>query len=256
MAKSEKMRREARRTRRILLGSVVLLFVLLGMASIVITATGVVRNLMDDTDERIYYAEFVTPLVLLDTLTFESLETAPQNTLRQAAIWLALSKEDHTSFERDEYGALYLPTAVVDNWALTLYGPNYQLVHESFVDSGLEFRLDEQRQSYVIPITAQPINYIPEVVNIENIDDTKRLTVGYKLPPGTTLENMSSESEPVKYLDYILKKQGEGYFIHAIVESETKVESTDESAVTDNSDTLNDANADALTEMLDQVTSE
>ncbi len=251
MAKSEKMRREARRTRRILLGAVVLLLMTLGVLSIVISATGAVAGLMDDSDEKVYYADFVTPLVLLDTLTFESLEKAPQNTLRQAAIWLALSKEDDAAFERDEYGALYLPTAVVDNWALTLYGPNYKLVHESFVDSGLEFRLDESRQSYVIPITSQPINYIPEVTEIENDGDYKRLTVGYKLPAGATLENMSAESEPVKYLDYVLLRQGEGYFLHSIVESETKVEQSSDSSssVTNNGG----VDTEAISEILDQA---
>ncbi len=255
MAKSEKMRREARRTRRILLGAVVLLLMALGVFSIFITATGMVAGLMDDTDEKIYYAEFVTPLVLLDTLTFESLDKAPQNTLRQAAIWLALSKEDDSVFERDEYGALYLPTAVVDNWALTLYGPNYKLVHESFIDSGLEFRLDEVRQSYVIPITSQPINYIPEVFEINNDGDYKRLTVGYKLPAGSTLSNMSAESEPVKYLDYVLLRQGEGYFLHSIVESETKVEvSADGESTGEGAGTITDeVDTEAISEILDQA---
>ncbi len=253
MAKSEKMRREARRTRRIVLGAFVLLLMLLGVIGIVITATGVVRNLTDDTEEKLYYAEFVTPLVLLDTLTFESLDKAPQNTLRQAAIWLALSKEDNSAFERDEFGALYLPTAVVDNWALTLFGPDYMLTHESFVDSGLEFRLDEERQSYVIPITSQPINYIPEVVNIENDGDYKRLTVGYKLPAGATLENMSAESEPVKYLDYVLLKQGEAYFIYSIVESATKVATQDESASTATSGAAGNVDTEAISDILEQA---
>ncbi len=224
MAKSEKMRREARRTRRVLIGTMVLLLMALGVFSILASATGFIRSFFDDSEEKLYYAEFITPLVLLDPLPFESLEKAPQNTLRQAAIWLALSKEDNTGFERDEYGSLYLPTAVVDNWALTLFGPEYKLTHETFVDSGLQFRYDEQRLSYIIPITAQPTNYIPIVVEIENDGDLKRLTVGYKLPAGASLENMTSDSAPIKYLDYILKRYGDGYFIDAIVESETKVE--------------------------------
>ncbi len=225
MAKSEKMKREARRTRRVLIGTAVLLLMALGIFSIIASATGFIQSFFDDSEEKLYYAEFITPLVLLDPLPFESLEKAPQNTLRQAAIWLALSKEDNSGFERDEYGSLYLPTALVDNWALTLFGPEYKLTHETFVDSGLQFRYDEQRQSYNIPITAQPTNYIPVVVEIENDGDLKRLTVGYKLPAGASLENMTSDSAPIKYLDYVLMRYGDGYFIHAIVESETKVDS-------------------------------
>ncbi len=210
------------------IGAAVVLLMALGVFSIIASATGAIRAFFDDTEEREYYAEFITPLVLLDPLPFESLETAPPNTLRQAAIWLALSREDQSLFERDEFGSLYLPTALVDNWALTLFGPDFQLVHETFVDSGLQFVLDETRQSYVIPITSQPINYIPEVISIENDGDLKRLTVGYKQPAGVSIETINSDMAPIKYLDYILKRNGDGYFIHAISESEMKVETMTE----------------------------
>ncbi len=229
MAKSEKLKREARRTRRTLIGAAVLLFMAIGVFSIIGSATGIVRNLLDDTEEREYYADFITPLVLLDPLPFDSLASAPQNTLRQAAIWLAISKEDTTTFERDEFGSLYLPSAVVDNWALTLFGPEYSLTHETFVDSGLQFRYDELKQSYVIPITSQPINFIPEVLSMENDGDLKYLTVGYKLPAGSSIENVTGDTEPVKYLEYILKQYGNGFYIHAIGESELKPEQSDDS---------------------------
>ncbi len=254
MAKSERQRREARRSRRILIGAGVSLLVIIGIISIISTVVSGIQILLDDSDEKLLYADFIAPLVQLDPLPFDSLDSAPQDTLIQAAIWLAFTEEDSTTFERNEFGSAFLPTAIVDGYALTLYGPDFVAEHKTFIDSGLEFVYDEEKKAYVIPITAQLTTYNPIVEEIDNDGDDKILTVGYLLPAGTSLGNLGNEDVPIKYLNYVLTKNGNNYYISAIEQSDKKPE-TESSTPTASSEPLLD-NANILDERAQEIQAE
>ncbi len=251
MAKSEKQKREARRSRRTLIGAVVVLLMVLGVAFILMSTGAIVGAILDDSDERAEYEEFIAPLMQLDPLPFATPQDASQDTLVQAAIWLAFSKEDSTALERTEYGAPYLPVSVVDGWARTLFGPDYTPKHETFTDSGLEFVFDAEKQAYIIPITAQLTTYIPVVENIDNDGELKTLTVGYLLPPGSSLGNIGKENLPIKYMNYVLKRSGNSYFIYSVQESEKQPEATSQSQTTSEEVTVADEGA-----LLDERVSE
>ena len=53
-------------------------------------------------------------------MPFDSIEEANQNTLLNALIWSSISEDKE--YERDEVGAMYLPTADIDAAAAELYG--------------------------------------------------------------------------------------------------------------------------------------
>lgn len=228
----EEKARMRRRRRRQLLGGVLCLLIVLGAASLVTAGVRLVGRLTDDTEERQEYARLLAPMVMLNPVPFDSLETADQNTLLQAAIWGAIYSEDLTQYERDEVGALILPVVDVDKNGARLFGSEFVLEHHTFDANGMQFVYDEERMGYIIPITGTTSSYTPEVVKIQTSVQTKRVTVGYVAPPtGFSLDGVlaTERGEPAFYYDYIFTRQGDGYFLTAITTSEMKPE-TDNAA--------------------------
>ncbi|MDD2994404.1 MAG: hypothetical protein PHG73_12815 [Pygmaiobacter sp.] len=221
----EEKERMHRRRRRQLLGGVLSVLIVLGAISLITAGVRVTAGLFDDTEERQQYEKLLAPVVMLDPVPFDSLETADQNMLLQAAIWEAIYNEDITKYDRDEGGALILPVVDVDKNAALLLGKNYVLEHHTFSASGMEFVYDEDRKGYIIPITGTTSAYTPEVVKIKNEVQQKIVTVGYVAPPtGFSLDGTLSteQGEPAFYYDYVFTRQDEGYYLTAMKTSDTK----------------------------------
>lgn len=221
----EEKERMYRRRRRQLLGGVLSVLIVLGAISLITAGVRVTAGLFDDTEERQQYEKLLAPVVMLDPVPFDSLETADQNMLLQAAIWEAIYNEDITKYDRDEGGALILPVVDVDKNAALLLGKNYVLEHHTFSASGMEFVYDEDRKGYIIPITGTTSAYTPEVVKIKNEVQQKIVTVGYVAPPtGFSLDGTLSteQGEPAFYYDYVFTRQDEGYYLTAMKTSDTK----------------------------------
>lgn len=232
----EERERMRRRRRRQLLGGVLCILIVFGVVSVITSVGRVVGSLFDDSEERAEYEKLLAPMVMLDPVPFDSLETADQDLLLQAAIWEAIYNEDisdESKYERDESGALIMPTVDVDKNGALLFGPNYTLNHHTFEADGMQFVYDEEKQGYIIPITGTTSAYTPKVVKIKTSVKEKRVTVGYVAPPtGFSLDGTLSteQGDPAFYYDYIFTRQGDGYYLTAITTSETKPENNSSSA--------------------------
>lgn len=221
----EEKERMHRRRRRQLLGGVLSVLIVLGAISLIMAGVRVTAGLFDDTEERQQYEKLLAPVVMLDPVPFDSLETADQNMLLQAAIWEAIYNEDITKYDRDEGGALILPVVDVDKNAALLMGKNYVLEHHTFSASGMEFVYDEGRKGYIIPITGTTSAYTPKVVKIKNEVQQKIVTVGYVAPPtGFSLDGTLSTEQgaPAFYYDYVFTRQDDGYYLTAMKTSDMK----------------------------------
>ena len=232
----EERERMRRRRRRQLLGGVLCILIVFGVVSVITSVGRVVGSLFDDSEERAEYEKLLAPMVMLDPVPFDSLETADQDLLLQAAIWEAIYNEDisdESKYERDESGALIMPTVDVDKNGALLFGPNYTLNHHTFEADGMQFVYDEEKQGYIIPITGTTSAYTPKVVKIKTSVKEKRVTVGYVAPPtGFSLDGTLSteQGDPAFYYDYLFTRQGDGYYLTAITTSETKPENNSSSA--------------------------
>ena len=230
LSKEEK-ERQHRRHRRQLLGGVLCVLILLGVVSVISAGVRLGGKLFDDTKEKQQYEKLLAPVVMLDPVPFDSLETADQNMLLQAAIWETIYTEDISQYERDDAGALILPAVDIDKNAARLFGPSYALEHHTFDANGMQFVYDEEKSGYIIPITGTTSAYTPKVVKIKKSVKEKRVTVGYVAPAtGFSLDgNNTEQGEPSFYYDYIFTRQGDGYYLAAITTSDMK--SADSSSV-------------------------
>ena len=111
-AQKERNALRRRRRWRQLLGAVVCLLVVIGLVSVVSGGVRLTATLFDDSELKAEYVLRLRNLVALDPVPFDSIEEANQNTLLNALIWSSISEDKE--YERDEVGAMYLPTADID----------------------------------------------------------------------------------------------------------------------------------------------
>ncbi len=219
---AEELVRRHTRSRRQVIGFFLCALALVGLFSLVLGGVRFTRSLFDDTDERNAYAQRLTYVVMLDMLPFASLQQANQADLLESCIWAVLFSEDSTLYDRDETGALLLPSAEVDRYAAKLFGPDYKLPHATFESEGMTFFYNEESLCYTIPVTGQVGNYMPEVVEISGSGSVQRVSVGYLVPytSATDLASNRDTSKPVKYYDYLFTKAADGnYYLTSMEES-------------------------------------
>lgn len=219
---AEELVRRSRRHRRQIFGFFLCLLAVVGLGSLVSGGVALTKRLFDDSDKRAAYEQRLTYVVMLDMLPFSSLEQANQNDLLESCIWAALFNEDTTLYNRDETGALLLPSADVDRYAAQLFGPDYKLQHGTFESEGMVFQYDEDTMCYTIPITSQVGNYTPKVVEISHSKGVERVSVGYLAPYSSATDFASNRdvNEPLKYYDYIFTRASDGnYYLTAMEES-------------------------------------
>lgn len=214
-----------RRRRRQATGVVAMLLCVIGIGTVIYGAFTGVSKMFDQSGQKAEYEELLSPLVMLDPLEFDSLEAADQNTLMQAAIWACFYGEaDLSVYDRDEYGALILPSVDIDKYAARLYGPNFQIIHDTFQDDGMEFLYDETTACYTIPITGQVGSYQTQVVEVKGLSE-KVITVAYMAPAaGGALDLTGTTTDtPMKYMEYVFTRENGEYYLTALRESDMRV---------------------------------
>ncbi|MDL2215519.1 hypothetical protein LJB77_00350 [Ruminococcaceae bacterium OttesenSCG-928-N02] len=214
-----------KRRRRQLTGFIAVTLCVIGLGTVIYGGFVGFSKVFDQSEEMAAYEELVSPLVMLDPLEFDSLQSARQETLMQAVIWACFYGEaDLSVYNRDEYGALILPAVDIDRYAARLYGPDFHIEHGTFQDSGMEFVYDETSACYTIPITGQVGSYQAEVVAISGVQE-KVVTVAYMAPAsGGALDLTGTTTDlPQKYMEYVFTRQNGAYYLTAIRESSREV---------------------------------
>lgn len=168
---AEKARHALRRRRRLrqVLGAVVCVLVVIGLASVISGGVRLTASLFDDTEEKEEFELRLQTLVSLDPEPFDSLESANRARLLDAAIWSVIQQNSDSldTYERDEVGAMYLPTLDIDRAVASLYGPDFHFNYETFTDNGLTFQYVPEKNAYLLPITSVNGNYSPRVMQID-----------------------------------------------------------------------------------------
>ena len=208
--------------RRVIVGAVMCLLMLIGVATIIVGGVKVTAKVLDNTAEKEAYNNILATLVVADPLPFESPDQADMELLLSSSVWAVVMNEDMTKYESDDFGQTYLPAVEVDRYFTKLFGTQFTLEHDDFSDQEIDFEFDEDKQAYIVPVTSFPTGFTPKVEKIKKSSNEKIVTVGYISP--ATNWNDTSDGSVSKYVDYIFQKQGKEYYLVAIRESEMQVE--------------------------------
>ena len=218
----DKKRLNKKHKRRIGVGFVMCVLMLIGIGTIVSGGVKIAAKIFDNTAEKEAYNAMLATLVISDPLPFESPDQADGDWLLSSSVWAAVMNEDMEQYEKNDFGETYLPAVEVDKYYAKVFGTQYALTHRTFADQEIEFQYDEAKQAYIIPVTSFPSGFTPAVEKIKKGSGEKIVTVGY-ISPSTSWTDTESGSVS-KYVDYIFQKQGQNYYLVAVRESEMKVE--------------------------------
>ncbi len=213
---------KSKHRRRIIIGLVMVVLMLVGLGTIVAGGVGVATALLDNTAEKEEYNALLATLVVADPLPFEAPDQADMDMLLSSSVWAAVMNEDMEKYEKDDFGQTYLPAVDVDRYFAKVFGTQLVLEHDDFSDQEIDFEYDEDKQAYIVPVTSFPTGFTPKVEKIKTGGGEKIVTVGYISP--ATNWNDTSDGSVSKYVDYIFQKQGKEYYLVAIRESEMQVE--------------------------------
>jgi len=235
----EEHARMQRRRGRQALGLLVAVLVIVGFVTVLRAGVGFVANLFDDTAQKQEYEDKLEGLVLFDPMPFDGIENIDDLTLREAAVWGCIYNIQETQGGFDNYNTdpdteqLLLPSVDVDAYLAKLVGPSFKLTHRSFEMDDMTIEFDESTQCYKIPVTGSVGYYRAVVTKLFKKGGKLHVTVGY-IPTSSSDDSIinASSDTPTKYMDYLFERQSGSWYLTGLTESETKAESTESTAQT------------------------
>lgn len=202
-------------------GAMLLSLAIIGVITVTILLVNVGSLLLSNDSLKQEFKRLVYPLVMIDPPPIDKIEKEENNILLQASIWYAIMNEDNTKYENAELNLLTVPVTDVEAYCAKLFGPGIKLTHTTFGDTLLTYEYDKTKQAYNIPNQSQTGLYTPKITNYTKDGDFYYVTVGY-IPPGPSWSGDFSgnkyETEPDKYMQYVIKKDGAKYYIFAILD--------------------------------------
>lgn len=220
-----KEKEAAKKRTTIIAGASVLSFALIGVITVISLLVGFVASLFDDSEQRLRFEQFISPVVMVDPVAFSEVSKADEHVILMSSMWnLLMNIGDGAAYPEDEFGMMLIPSSDLDVSAASLFGSNVSLSHQTFGNTSITFEFDEETSSYVVPPMGYTVQYQPRVDKISRKGKKYTLTVAY-ITSTTVLGNTQENAEPDKYMYYVLEKTGKDkYVISAIMDSETEKE--------------------------------
>ena len=216
----------------IAMGASVLAFAVIGVITVISLVVGFVASLFDDSEQRLKFEQFISPVVMVDPVAFSEVKNADEHVLLMSSMWnLLMNIGDGAGYPEDEYGMMIIPSSDLDVSAANLFGSDAALSHQTFGNTSLTFEFNEETSSYVVPPMGYTVQYQPRVDKISRKGKLYTLKVAY-ITSSTALGNTQQNSEPDKYMFYVLKKTAKDkYIITSIKDSEKPDDNTSSKTV-------------------------
>lgn len=224
--KKEEQARRSRRRNRQFIGLAVAILVVVGAVSIVMNGINMARNLFDDSGEMDEYQNRFKAFVWFDMLPFDSVSQVDENSIKQVVIWSIFDDQGDT-LTRNEKGEAMVPASEVDLYGAEIFGPDFRFSgHSEFYDPvfDLKYEFDPETQMYAVPSTSLNNNYLPRVMEVvREPGGVRRVVMGYVSAINSDNQVMAvpDYDHPVRYMDYLLRRDGSGYYLYAIQNNTT-----------------------------------
>jgi hypothetical protein len=189
-----------------LLGGALVFFTIVGIISTVWGIVSLTGRLLDNSSKKEKYRDFLTPVVMLDPVYFDSSSKAGQSILIQSSLWSLIYTNGINYYSIDDVGNIVIPASDAEVAAATIYGVGTELIHQSVGDITNLTTYTEDTKSYHLPLSAGLNCYSPIIDDISKSGDTITLTVGYLAPTPDWGDDSQTFSVPDKFAYYVLKE--------------------------------------------------
>lgn len=203
----------------------IIIMSVIGMISTVRFIAEQVESLADQTALKNEIALFIYPVVTVDPPEFASAGEIPGSVVIESAIWKIVLTGDTTNYEKLYNTYMYVPAVDVEFAARTLFGSEAQITHQTVGSTGSAFSYDEERNTYLVPITPRYTAYSPSVTSISNVGELYTVRVDYLPPTALAIEGIRLDSSTTKTMEFTLSKSKSSMTIHSL-RNTTKVGDT------------------------------
>ncbi len=230
LRKEERSRASRRRTRQFI-GFALMILIVVGAVSIVMGGVSMVQSLLDNSDEEEIYQTRFEPMVWFEMIPFENVAQVDENSIKQVCIWGVLDQQGD-SIMHNERGEPLVSAASVERYAAELFGPDFRFsAHEDFADPiyDLRYTYDAETQMYTAPSTSLQPPYIANVVDVVGESGgVKRVIMGYvsTMTGDDQIIAAPDLEHPAFYMDYLLQRDGNEYYLYSIQRNTTYVPET------------------------------
>ncbi|MDR2908898.1 MAG: hypothetical protein LBU86_03335 [Oscillospiraceae bacterium] len=207
-------RRRRRRYAAPIGGISVVLFII-GLVAVVVASILLTVRALDNSGDLEEIERVIRPIVMFDPAPFEKVVDISEQSLLEFSLWSALSNNDYTFNSNNE---LAIPASDLDVAALSLFGPEVALKHQTFGEFEYSNYYDEDRAAYLVNTSVILYTYTPLVESIEREGELYSVRVGYVPAQGVSPLTMrrSAEAVPDKYMLYVMSREDSGYRIVAV----------------------------------------
>lgn len=203
----------------------IIIMSVIGVISTVRFIAEQVESLADQTALKNEIALFLYPVVTVDPPEFASAGEIPESVVIESAIWKIVLTGDTTNYEKLYNTYMYVPAVDVEFAARTLFGSEAQITHQTVGSTGSAFSYDEERNTYLVPITPRYTAYSPSVTSISNVGELYTVRVDYLPPTALAIEGIKLDSSVTKTMEFTLSKSKSSMTIHSL-RNTTRVEDT------------------------------
>lgn len=206
-----------------IVGAAVIIFVCIGIFSVISFAAGKLSLMTDKTKSYKEYESLIAPVIMNDPDTFDDVSKANTDQLIAISIWAVM--QDNPEPDKYKYtdGGMLLPQSEVEASFKRLFGSDVKPAHKTVDGGEIEFKYSEKKACYIIPITGITPIYTPKVVSANESSGSAVLTVGYLATEDWAVDKNGglSAPEPAKYMRVTLRKSSDGaYYISALQSAE------------------------------------
>lgn len=193
----------------IFVGSVVLLFALVGVVFIASAIGTRIHSALTDDSKLRAYDKFLAVAVAQDPQPFASPDKADPDFVLNASIWKTMTENGSNYTSYDDAGRTIVPLGDVADACRDLFGPDCSLQPKNPAMETF-YTYDAGKSQFHVSLYSLEGTYEPYTVKIGRDGDATVLRVGYVSPSDQTRKSSGVSSaggkpNPTKYMEYLLK---------------------------------------------------
>lgn len=188
-------------------GLTVIVFAVLGIISTVITVSGAISDIANQTALKNELTLYLYPIVATDPPSFDKAESLTSSSIIKAAVSRIRLTGDMSKYQSEE-GLIYIPEFDVETNAKSIFGGAIQFEHRTVghIDDLATYVPD--KKAYAVADMQMVPNYSLEITELSNIGETYIVTVDY-YPPAVDIPGLEKKPESIKTMIYTIVKSGD-----------------------------------------------
>ncbi len=194
----------------------IIIMSLIGIVSTVRFIAGQIESIADQAPLKNEIALFIYPVVTVDPPEFQTAAEIPANVVIESAIWRIILTGDNTNYEKQYNTYMYVPAVDVEFAAHALFGSEAVITHQTVGNVGSAFTYEEEKNSYLVPISPRYTAYSPQITSVTNVGELYTVCVDYMPPAALAVKGINLQNTSTKTMEYTLSRSKNSMTIHSI----------------------------------------